>query len=132
MLKKIFLFTCSFILVAVSFAQNKVEIDERLFSVFPQEKLEYLQQNAPKDLAFMNFMLDHSLEIIEASTVQVEIQDLPTTQIDNLESLNYYELKVSQQPNSNNYYLIEGTNSLLLVKSYNSVKEMFKNEFYKD
>lgn len=114
------------------FSQSKVEIDSRLLEVFPLEKLEYLKENSPKELAFMNFMLDNALEVIEASEFQASTNQFSNVKIDDVENINYYKLKLNQQSDSSSYYLIEDTDLVLAVKSYNAVKEMFKNEFYKD
>lgn len=130
-MKKNLLLFISCLLFISSFAQSKIEIDTRLLSVFPQEKLEHLKLNAPKELAFMNFMLDNAIELIALENLQISTQELTTIQVDDLENLNYYALKLSQHPDSKNYYLIENTELVLLVHSYNNVKEKFKNEIYK-
>jgi hypothetical protein len=131
-MKKNILFLLSFFAISISYSQYKVDIDQRLLSVFPQEKLEYLQQSSPKELAFMNFMLDHALEVVEESAVSISDENLSVISINDINEINFYALKVSQQLDTNSYYIIEGTDLILEVKSYKSVKEMFKNEFYKD
>lgn len=118
--------------VTAAFAQNKVEPDQRLLSIFPQEKLDFLQYNAPRELAFMNFMLENAIEVVQISSVQISHQELPTIKIEDIENLNFYVLKLNQLPDTNNYYIIEDTDLLLSVKSYHYVKELFKKEFYKD
>lgn len=119
-------------LFSITLAQNKVEPDQRLLSIFPQEKLDHLKLNAPKELAFMNYMLDNALDVVQISSVQVSPQDLPIVKIEDTENLNFYALKLNQLTNSNNYYLIKDTELILSVKPYNYLKEMFIKEFYKD
>lgn len=51
------------------FAQNKSDTqpDIRLLEVYPAEKLDYLQNNNPVEIVFLNFKLDNSYLIEEAS-----------------------------------------------------------------
>lgn len=131
MIKNVFTFFF-LMLFSITLAQNKVEPDQRLLSIFPQEKLDHLKLNAPKELAFMNYMLDNALDVVQISSVQVSPQDLPIVKIEDTENLNFYALKLNQLTNSNNYYLIKDTELILSVKPYNYLKEMFIKEFYKD
>lgn len=132
MLKKIFFIIFSISLLSSSFAQTKVEIDSRLLESFPQEKLDYLKENAPKDLAFMNFMLDNAIDIISANEIEIDINQLQSLVVEDLENINYYNLPISQKPNEISYYRVEASDLILSVNSYYEVKKMFKKEFYKE
>lgn len=115
------------------FAQNKSDTqpDIRLLEVYPAEKLDYLQNNNPVEIVFLNFKLDNSYLIEEASSITLDMSSLKRVFIDDLNSFNFFKLNIIPQNNERTFFLIDGTSKVLVVKSDGEVSAEFKSSFKK-
>lgn len=115
------------------FAQNKSDAqpDNRLLEVYPAEKLDYLQNNYPVEIVFLNFKLDNSYLIEDLSSVELDLNTTKKVVIEDLNNFNFFKLNIIPQNNERTFFLIEGTSKVLVVKSDGEVSAEFKSSFKK-
>ncbi|HLV52428.1 MAG TPA: hypothetical protein VKY29_00305 [Cryomorphaceae bacterium] len=112
-----------FALFAVS-AGAQQNTDPRLKVKFSEERLSELAKNHPSVIEYWTFYLDNAYVV---STVEPgkNVQDLQTISIDDPNDFNILALDIHPVENASGYYLIEGTDKMLIVHSSEKIAELF-------
>lgn len=106
------LISTAFLTLSIGFvsAQN---YDSRLLKKFNHEELSSMEQNDPQSLDRYEYALDHAMYITDLPSGKSI--DLPTITL-NEEGQNFADLGLDII-NTNQYFKIEGTDKMLVVKS---------------
>ncbi len=111
---KHFLFLAvSLFISSYSFSQK---VDETLSKKYSSEEMKTLKKVDSKKYELINFSLQNACYIIETpagkNTSEYQMISVP-----DLAKLNFQDLGLSIIENQNQYFLIQGTNKMLVVKS---------------
>ena len=110
----IFLFT-----VSLSITAQSASIDKRLLAKYSSEELKTIQKENPDELKYLTYCITNAFYL--SNVTQEKINDNPTLfkeiKIDKASVSNFYELKVEIMENIKQYFIIQGTKTLIIVKS---------------
>lgn len=111
---KHFLFLAvSLFISTYSFSQK---VDETLSKKYSSEELKTLKKVDSKKYELINFSLQNACYIIE-TPVGKNTSDFKAISVPDLTKLNFQDLGLSIIENQNQFFIIEGTNKMLVVKS---------------
>jgi hypothetical protein len=111
---KHFLFLAvSLFISSYSFSQK---VDETLSKKYSSEEMKTLKKVDSKKYELINFSLQNACYVID-SPVGKDVSGFNVISIPDLNKLNFQDLGLSIIENQNQYFLIQGTNKLLVVKS---------------
>ena len=111
---KHFLFLAvSLFISSYSFSQK---VDETLSKKYSSEELKTLKKVDSKKFELINFSLQNACYIIE-NPAGKNTSEYKMISVPNLTKLNFQDLGLSIIENQNQYFLIQGTNKMLVVKS---------------
>jgi hypothetical protein len=111
---KHFLFLAvSLFIGSYSFSQK---VDETLSKKYTSEELKTLKKVDSKKFELINFSLQNACYVIDAPSGK-NTSDFKVISVPDLTKLNFQELGLSIIENQNQYFLIQGTTKMLVVKS---------------
>ncbi len=111
---KHFLFLAvSLFISSYSFSQK---VDETLSKKYSSEEMKTLKKVDSKKYELINFTLQNACYVID-SPVGKDVSGLNVISVPDLTKLNFQDLGLSIIENQNQYFLIQGTNKMLVVKS---------------
>ncbi|MBT6438349.1 MAG: hypothetical protein HOK72_01500 [Flavobacteriales bacterium] len=120
MLKQIIVFTSISLLSSLGFSQEK--FDQRLLEKYNVEQLSKMQTESPADLEFLTFCLDNAFYIAKHDPAK-DNKDLIRIKIADINNINFASLGIDLQEKSYQYFLIEGLNQLLVLRSIEHIKK---------
>ena len=120
MLKQIIVFTSISLLSSLGFSQEK--FDQRLLEKYNVEQLSKMQTESPSDLEFLTFCLDNAFYIAKHDPAK-DNKDLIRIKIADINNINFASLGIDLQEKSYQYFLIEGLNQLLVLRSIEHIKK---------
>jgi len=120
MLKQIIVFTSISLLSSLGFSQEK--FDQRLLEKYNVEQLSKIQRENPSDLEFLTFCLDNAFYIAKHDPAK-DNKDLIRIKIADIDNINFASLGIDLQEKSYQYFLIEGLNQLLVLRSIEHIKK---------
>jgi hypothetical protein len=120
MLKQIIVFTSISLLSSLGFSQEK--FDQRLLEKYNVEQLSKMQTESPADLEFLTFCLDNAFYIAKHDPAK-DNKDLIRIKIADIDNINFASLGIDLQEKSYQYFLIEGLNQLLVLRSIEHIKK---------
>jgi hypothetical protein len=122
-MKKLVLIPLISFLVFRSFSQK---LDERLSSSYSSEELSLIAESQPELINLLNYAVDHACYITTAPTGK-SVNGLETIQLNSKETPSFTSLqkKIEKQ---NQYFLISGTNNMLVIKSEWVLKNEMENQ----
>jgi hypothetical protein len=120
MLKQIIVFTSISLLSSLGFSQEK--FDQRLLEKYNVEQLSKMQTESPSDLEFLTFCLDNAFYIAKHDPAK-DNKDLIRIKIADIDNINFASLGIDLQEKSYQYFLIEGLNQLLVLRSIEHIKK---------
>ncbi|PIY02820.1 MAG: hypothetical protein COZ21_12190 [Bacteroidetes bacterium CG_4_10_14_3_um_filter_31_20] len=120
---EIFKFTFIFFLISFSVSAQSSKVTD----AFGKERVHYLQANYPDSLGYYNFVAEDGFSVSLQQYIQEEKLStalpltLPKVCINNAipvpSCINIYTLPVTFHPTQNMYYLISGTDYVLVLRS---------------
>lgn len=120
MLKQIIVFTSVSLLSSLGFSQEK--FDQRLLEKYNVEQLSKMQTESPADLEFLTFCLDNAFYIAKHDPAK-DNKDLIRIKIADINNINFASLGIDLQEKSYQYFLIEGLDQLLVLRSIEHIKK---------
>jgi len=120
MLKQIIVFTSISLLSSLGFSQEK--FDQRLLEKYNVEQLSKMQTESPSDLEFLTFCLDNAFYIAKHDPAK-DNKDLIRIKIADINNINFASLGIDLQEKSYQYFLIEGLDQLLVLRSIEHIKK---------
>lgn len=106
--------------IGTGFAQQS-NIDERLLVKFTQEELNSMDA---EELELYSYCIENAFEIMPfPAEKEGKSQFDGTLKIENIESLNFFDLDISLKENQYQYYKLEGTNNMLVIKPIFLIKQ---------
>ena len=120
MLKQIIVFTSISLLSSLGFSQEK--FDQRLLEKYNVEQLSKMQTESPADLEFLTFCLDNAFYIAKHDPAK-DNKDLIRIKIADINNINFASLGIDLQEKSYQYFLIEGLDQLLVLRSIEHIKK---------
>ncbi len=120
MLKQIIVFTSISLLSSLGFSQEK--FDQRLLEKYNVEQLSKIQRENPSDLEFLTFCLDNAFYIAKHDPAK-DNKDLIRIKIADIDNINFASLGIDLQEKNYQYFLIEGLDKLLVLRSIEHIKK---------
>lgn len=112
-MKHFLILTISLLTCGYSISQK---VDETLSKKYSSEEMKTLKKVDSKKYELINFSLQNACYVIDnpsgKNTVEFQVISVP-----NMNKLNFQDLGLSIIEDQNQYFRIEGTNKLLVVKS---------------
>ena len=112
-MKHFLILTISLLMSGYSISQK---VDETLSKNYSSEEMKTLKKVDSKKYELINFSLQNACYVIDnpagKNTLEFQVISVP-----NLNKLNFQDLGLSIIEDQNQYFRIEGTNKLLVVKS---------------
>jgi len=129
-MNKILIVFLSIAYFSVSAQYKSVEPDNRLKEIYPQEKLDYLVASSPNEVAFLNFKLDHSYELVKDADFIYKDEVLKEIEISDVNDFNFLSLGIIPLTNKQLYYKVINSEYIMMVRSLEQVKSLFKQKYY--
>lgn len=119
--KQIIISSLFLLLSTLSFSQSK-DFDKRLLSGFSLEEIKLMSQ---ADLEFNTYCIENAYNIV--STNQSK-ENYPTLingaiRVNNLESINFFDLNIPLSESDQTYLLLGEENKLIYIKSISKINE---------
>ena len=112
-MKYVLIFSILSFLSGSAFTQ---EIDAELSKIYSDSELVELQKNESKTYDLLKYAIGNACYLIDVP-VDKKTPDFGTITLNNDSALNFQELGLSIITNQNQYFKVEGTDKLLVVKS---------------
>jgi hypothetical protein len=112
-MKHFLILTISLLLSGYSISQK---VDETLSKKYSSEEMKTLKKVDSKKYELINFSLQNACYVID-NPVGKNTVEFKEISVPNLNKLNFQDLGLSIIEDQNQYFRIEGTNKLLVVKS---------------
>lgn len=112
-MKHFLILTISLLVSGYSIAQK---VDETLSKKYSSEEMKTLKKVDSKKYELINFCLQNACYVIDNPAGKNTVE-FPVISVPNLNKLNFQDLGLSIIEDQNQYFRIEGTNKLLVVKS---------------
>ena len=123
------LFLILFATSALSISAQKSGIDERLLVKFSAEEMKKLQIEDPEELKYLTYCIENAFSIGKTSKEKIKSQpdNYGAIKLKSLPINNFFELNLNINNRTAQYFLINGTEKVLVVKSkYRILKELKK------
>lgn len=126
-MKNIFLLSIALIFSALGHSQDKNH-DSRLLAKYSLEELSQLQGNDNEEYQFINHCLDNAWYItaLPKQKMSAKNKQIRTIKIDDIKSINFYSLNISLVQDNYQFFAIEGTDKMLVIKSIDHIKQEIK------
>ena len=111
-----------------AFAQTN-KVDERLLAKYSIEELNTLKAENPDEFKFINYCIDNAFYIqdIPQEKLKTNPERIGKIKIADINNINFYALNIDLIENDYQFFAIEGTDKLLVIKSkYHILKELNK------
>jgi hypothetical protein len=130
-MKYFFIIILSVVHFSLSAQYKVIQADIRLSEIYPQEKLDYLVNNYPNEVAFLNFKLDNSYELVKVDDISEKNIEFKEIKIDNINHFNFLSSGIIPLTSQQSYYRIVDTELVMVVRSIEQVKILFKQNSIK-
>ena len=112
-------------IVATSFsavAQSN-NIDKRLLSKYSVEELNAIKKETPQQYQILNYCLDKAWYLSPLPVEKMKKNDgrIGAIKIKDIKNINFFELNIELIQNDYQYFAIEGTEQMLVVKSIDHI-----------
>jgi len=115
-----------FIILSLTVSAQNSKVD-KVTDAFGKERVQYLQANYPDSIGYYNFVAETGFHVVLKQNVPEEILataqpvNIPESCINNgvpiLSCINIFKLPVIFHPTQKMYYLINGTDYALMIRS---------------
>ena len=108
-------------------AQSK-KIDDRLLVKYTSEELRTIKKESPEQIQFLNYCIDNAFYVTDLPTEKANKNDgrIGSIVVKDIENINFFQLGVELVQDDYQYFAIEGTDRLLVVKSIDHIKKEMK------
>lgn len=125
-----FLITMAFFLICLqfsTFAQGN-KIDDRLLLKYSQEELKSIKKSDPEQLKFLTYCIENAFYLADIPQEKMQNNEgrIGKITLKDINSINFYDLGIDLIQNDYQYFAIEGTNKLLVLKSIDHIKKEMK------
>ena len=113
------LFILLFSVITLSLSAQKSTIDERLLTKYSQQELNVLQTENPEELKYITYCIENAFYWGEVPQEKVKFYPdmFKEITLENTSTKNFYELDVKVLDDHSQYFIVNGSNRLLVVKS---------------
>ncbi len=136
-MKRILLSLFAFSIYLISFSQNAPKADSKVESFFGETKIKQWNQQHPDSIAYYNFFVGHSFEVIKkeylqpnlvhADTKTLKLSEIETqTLISKPSEFNILSLELLWDLDQTIVFLIDGTEYCLLLHPLNYINQKFQ------
>lgn len=122
-MKKLLLSSLFLISASIVFSQK---INERVYSSYSEDELATIISEQPEMVSILNYAVDHACYITNAPSGK-SIDDFETINWDSEAVPSFTDLKKKIEK-QNQYFLISGTNKMLVIKSEWVLKNEMENQ----
>ncbi len=124
-MKKI-MFLVTFLLFSYFANAQNNSFDQRLLSKFSKEELNEMQSNNTFSYSYWNFYVANAYEIVELANEKANTHEIKgTVKIQDINTINIFDLHYVPLGSDYQYYQIEGTQKLLVILSEEQIKAKF-------
>jgi hypothetical protein len=121
----------AFVLIILSFSAiaQSDKVDDRLLIKYSVEELNALKTETPSEYNYINYCLDNAWYIQALPKEKMKNNDgrIGKIQIQDINNINFYSLNVNIIKDDYQFFAIEGTNKMLVIKSKDHIlKELNK------
>ncbi len=98
------------------------EIDDRLYDKFSKKELANMSNS---DISYWTYILDNGYYLTDVPKGKDTGSRVGKVSIKDLDNINLFQLGLSPIDNDYQYFLIEGTDKMLVIRSHNHIKKEF-------
>lgn len=126
MIKKLLICSMTFLSVGLFYGQN-VEADKRLEAKFSKAELVELTHTNQSELEFLNYCIENAYTIMPLPNEKLGASEIRgTIEINNLNNINFFDLGLELEEVNWQYYVIEGTQKMIVIFSKEEVENKMK------
>jgi hypothetical protein len=117
-----------FILISLSSIAQSDNVDDRLLTKYSIEELNALKTESPSEYIFINYCIENAWYIQALPKEKMKSNDgrIGKIQIQDLNNINFYSLNVNIVKDDYQFFAIEGTDKMLVIKSKDHILKEIK------
>ncbi|MGB0881555.1 MAG: hypothetical protein ACPGSO_01285 [Vicingaceae bacterium] len=113
---------------SLSLVAQTDQLDKRLLVKYKKNELKALQKDAPQEYKYINYCLDNAWYISPLPKEKMKSSNnrIGQIKIKDVNNLNFYKLNIEIIENDYQFFAIEGTDKMLVVKSKSHILKEIK------
>jgi hypothetical protein len=116
------------ILMSLSVMAQSDKIDKRLLAKHSKSELKALKKNNPSEFKYLNTCLDNAWSIVSLPKEKMKNNKgrIGSIKIKTINKINFFDLNIEIIENDYQYFAIEGTEKMLVIKSKDHILKGIK------
>jgi hypothetical protein len=112
-----------FSVTTLSISAQKSTIDERLLAKYSSQELKALQVENPEELEYLTYCIENAFYVgdIPQEKIDANPERFKEISLQSSTITNFYELDLKIETHIARYFIIKGTDKLLMVKSKDQI-----------
>lgn len=108
-----------FSVTTLSISAQKSTIDERLLSKYSSQELKALQVENPEELEYLTYCIENAFYwgVVPQEKVELKPHRFQKITLENTSTNNFYELTIKISDRVTQYFIVNASDRLLVVKS---------------